>query len=333
MDLSKDRIAKLNWKVDWAMRWKHENVCFEPGGSDHAALNGSYEVSSAIAKNIFGIEPPVFTEYGFVGLRGLGAKMSGSSGKNITPKKLLGIYEPVLLLWMYLRRLPAQTFSLSFDTEVYRQYDEMDTAFRDSKRSLFSRLFKKNNGTTDIEKQIVEVIKNIHPDSSRKNPIPFRQIVGLAQIVGWDETKLKELLRAADYSFDSESVSSRLPKAKTWVTEYNRDAMITLREKPNEQIWETVDKQNRQYIQKLREYIEKNREATIEQIETFIYSLPKEQHIREKELKKAQRLFFKHVYQLLITKDSGPRLSTFIWATPKEIILKLINKEMQNYSE
>ena len=55
--------------------------------------------------------------------------MSGSKGMAITPKNLLSIYEPALLLWMYLRRLPSQTFSLAFDTEVYRQYDELDRIF------------------------------------------------------------------------------------------------------------------------------------------------------------------------------------------------------------
>ena len=33
IDLSKTRIAKLNWKVDWAMRWKYEDVCFEPAAT------------------------------------------------------------------------------------------------------------------------------------------------------------------------------------------------------------------------------------------------------------------------------------------------------------
>ena len=97
IDITKVRIAKLSWKVDWAMRWKHEKVCFEPGGSDHAAPGGSYDVSATIAKEIFNTEPPVFTEYGFVGMQGASAKMSGSSGKNITPNTLLTIYEPALL--------------------------------------------------------------------------------------------------------------------------------------------------------------------------------------------------------------------------------------------
>ena len=42
--------CKLGWKVDWAMRWKYEQVDFEPGGKDHSAPTGSYNNSKVIAK-------------------------------------------------------------------------------------------------------------------------------------------------------------------------------------------------------------------------------------------------------------------------------------------
>ncbi|PFR56747.1 lysine--tRNA ligase, partial [Bacillus cereus] len=35
---------KLNWKVDWPMRWMIEDVVFEPGGRDHSSETGSYNV-------------------------------------------------------------------------------------------------------------------------------------------------------------------------------------------------------------------------------------------------------------------------------------------------
>ena len=53
VDLAKDHIAKLAWKIDWPMRWKHEQVRFEPGGHDHASPGGSYDVSSKVSKEIF----------------------------------------------------------------------------------------------------------------------------------------------------------------------------------------------------------------------------------------------------------------------------------------
>jgi len=38
-----------------------------------------------------------------------------------------------------------------------------------------------------------------------------------------------------------------------------------------------------------------------------------------------QRAFFKDVYNLLIGKDAGPRLSTFLWAANRETVLRLLD--------
>ena len=41
---------KLNWKIDWPMRWMIEDVIFEPGGRDHSSETGSYNVSKRNCK-------------------------------------------------------------------------------------------------------------------------------------------------------------------------------------------------------------------------------------------------------------------------------------------
>jgi len=85
-----------------------------------------------------------------------------------------------------------------------------------------------------------------------------------------------------------------------------------------------VDNENRGHIKNLYTYLQENPKATVHNLEEHLYSLPKKEHTDEKELKKAQRSFFKHLYQLLITQNSGPRLSTFLWALPKETTLHLL---------
>ena len=324
IDITQTRISKLSWKIDWAMRWGYEEVCFEPGGSDHAAPGSSYDVASTIAKKIFNTKPPVFTEYGFVGTQGESTKMSGSKGAAITPQTLLTIYEPALLLWMYLRRLPSQTFSLAFDTEVYRQYDELDKVFKEGGTNFFTKLFNTRTQENTTERRIVEMIKKIYPESNYKNPISFRNLTGFAQVARWNEKNLKELLKAASLSFDTKSIQSRLPKAKTWLEKYNKDAMITVRETVNTEAWHTIDSKNKEYIQGISTYLQQHDNKKIADIEEHLYSLPKKDHTDEKALKKAQRAFFKHLYQLLITKDSGPRLSTFLWALPTEKTITLL---------
>ena len=59
-DFTKEFNCKLQWKVDWAMRWRYEQVDFEPGGIDHASPMGSYAAGKDISREIFGYEAPCF---------------------------------------------------------------------------------------------------------------------------------------------------------------------------------------------------------------------------------------------------------------------------------
>ena len=167
VDLSKEHIAKLGWKVDWAMRWRHEQVIFEPGGHDHASPGGSYDAASDIAKKIFGYDAPIFAEYKFIGIQGLGAKMSGSKGNAVSPKDLLGIYDPLRLKWLYMRKSPEQSFMLAFDSEIYRQYDEFDREAKQYVEGAAEQLL-----ATTIKDSIGALA-----DASVKDAIPFPRTV------------------------------------------------------------------------------------------------------------------------------------------------------------
>ena len=318
-------IVKLQWKVDWAMRWKHENVCFEPAGSDHAAPDGSYDVASVIAKEIYDYEPPAFIEYGFVGLQGLSSKMSGSRGSTITPNQLLTIYEPTVLLWMYLRRLPSQTFSLSFGTEVFRQYDEMDSFLSAYKsRSSFVRYILSKVKTKTAETYIAETLEDLHKDHMYSNPLSFRQIVGLGQLTTWDIDKLVNIVHQMNHKIDSRSVTNRMHLAKEWLEKYHPEEMITLNTSFNNEAWNTLTEKEKEYILRLQNFFENTHSPSIKTIETFLYDIPKTDHTKQADLKQAQKKMFQKIYLLLINKTKGPRLGTFLWSINKKDILKLL---------
>ncbi|HEY4473646.1 MAG TPA: lysine--tRNA ligase [Candidatus Paceibacterota bacterium] len=290
VDLAQEHIAKLAWKIDWAMRWKFENVSFEPAGHDHASPGGSFDVSSTIDEKIFGYVPPINAEYKFVGIQGGGAKMSGSKGNAVTPSELLEIYEPGLLKWMYLRRSPDQSFSLAFDSEIYRQYDEYD----------------------------LEVSA-----PAGKHAIPFRQAVGFGQIVGWHEDKLMELLKGMELSYDAESIAERIPRANAWLTKYNPEERIELLTQKNESYAAGLSEDARKRIEKLHRALPPDAKESIADLEALVYEIPKEGLAGD--LKLAQRNFFKDAYTLLIGRDTGPRLGTFLWAVDRKKILDLLD--------
>ena len=299
INLNDNHLVKLTWKVDWAMRWGYENVHFEPGGSDHAAPEGSYDVASVMANKIFNTTPPIFIEYMFVGIQGLGSKMSGSKGNAVSPIELLDIYEPELLKWIYSRKMPNQTFQLAFDSEIYRQYDEYD-----KEKSTNQSFFKKLLG--------------------QKNEISFRQTIGLGQIVQWKKDKFFEIAKELKLKFDKNVISRRLLLAKNWLTKYNTNEIIELRDSVNTEYAKTLSENQKKLIEKLYTELKVNTGESIKDLDLLVYKIPKIEGADDSDMKKSQRDFFKDVYNLLIGKETGPRLGTFLWAIDREKVLALL---------
>ncbi len=289
VDLSQEHIAKLSWKVDWPMRWRHEKVHFEPGGHDHASPGGSYDVASVIAKEVFSYTAPFFVEYKFVGIQGAGSKMSGSKGNAVSPLELLNIYEPEILTWLYARKSPDQSFELAFNTDIYRQYDEYDA------------------------------------EHSEENAIPFRHAVSFGQIVQWDTKKISTILDGLSLSYAKESIEKRLPLARNWLLSYNPDEVIALLPEPNRAYMDTMTDEGKERVMRLHDALQSEENSEIKTLEELVYAIPKKDGVPEGELKKAQRAFFKDVYNLLIGKDAGPRLGTFLWAISREEAVRLLD--------
>lgn len=313
IDLSEDRIAKLNWKIDWPMRWKEEEVVFEPGGKDHASPGGSYDVSSILAEELFDSLPPSFVGYEFIGIRGLDGKMSGSKGNVVTPDELLKIYEPQILKWLYSRRSPSFQFELAFDTEVFRHYDEFD---RSCSRAIKGKL-------SEVEKKAL-VLSGASLESESFSPIPFRQAVALGQIVQWDENKMISLCDDLGHEYDETSIKTRLKKAQEWIESFNPERKMDLRTSVNSDYVKTMSDSAVKQVRHLASALSESF-TNVNEINDLVYAIPKDSNLSEDENKKKQREFFAHVYQLLLGEDTGPRLSTFLWSIDQDKARKLLD--------
>jgi lysyl-tRNA synthetase class 1 len=310
IDFENDHLAKLAWKIDWPSRWIFEGVVFEPGGKDHANPGSSYDVGCDFMKNLFYKTAPLFVGYEFVGIRGGGAKMSGSKGNAVSPADLLDIYEPNLLLWLYTRAMPDAAFQLAFDSEIYRQYDEFDREC-----ASFSA------GTLEGEKS--HALKLALVKETFKNPIPFRQAVAFGQILNWDANKVQEKLKESGFEYDFGSIEERLVKAKNWLLKYNLEEAIILRTSPNSEFWNTLSESQKEHIKTLVNVLDENFDS--KDLETRLYDIPKNLEFDQKQNAPLQREFFKNIYMLLVDREIGPRLATFLTSIDKEQIKKLLN--------
>ena len=121
--------VKLQWKVDWPMRWMVEKVTFETGGIDHSASNGSKAVSERVAREIYNFEPPMYIPYNFIGIKGGGAKMSSSTGNVLTITDLLKVYDPNIIWWFYARFDNMHAFDIALDKNIDENQSDLDFFF------------------------------------------------------------------------------------------------------------------------------------------------------------------------------------------------------------
>ena len=109
--------AKLQWKVDWAMRWVALGVDYEMSGKD---LIDSVTQSSKIARILGGRPPEGFNYEMFLDENG--EKISKSKGNGLTIDEWL-TYAPQESLAFYIYRDPRKAKQLSFSI-IPRAVDE-----------------------------------------------------------------------------------------------------------------------------------------------------------------------------------------------------------------
>lgn len=312
IDISKENIGKLSWKIDWPMRWKYEGTDFEPGGADHATPGGSFDAAKEIAQKIFGIQPPLFQGYAFVGVQGM-AKMSSSKGTGITPKDLLKIYEPELLRWIFYRNRPNKAITLFFDSEIIRQYEEFDKTIADYY----------NKKLSPIKRQELEFTSIKHGEVPKERRVSFRQVAAFGQVVQGNLDELKKMYKRIEEDYDENSIGIRLEKSQNWIINFMPELKITLRERPNKEYYDELTEEEKKQINRLVKEIDNY--WTLDKLTWFVYEIPKKPEFSEEEKKKAQRKFFKNVYRMLIDNDIGPRLPTFLIALEKNKVKELLN--------
>ena len=316
-DFKTDHNCKLAWKIDWPMRWRYEGVDFEPGGKDHAANNGSYDTAKDIAVKVFGCKPPLFQGYEFIGIStgdAQAGKMSGSSGLNLTPETLLKLYEPELLLWLYAKNEPLKAFNFCLDDGILRQYFEFDKMLSEVKEGK----------ANELNQYVMDLCK---VDGRTVVPVPMGLIVQLGSVVDFNKEMLELVFEKIGTPYKEKDFADRLERAKFWLEVCSPENVNKLNAKRNWEYYETLDTAEKEEIKDLYAYIQ-NGGYSLDELQTELYAIPADRRglsKDDKQLKNYQGKFFKNVYNLLISKEKGPRLYLFLYAIEPERYLNLLD--------
>ena len=314
-DFTKDFNCKLQWKVDWPMRWLAEGVDFEPGGKDHASKNGSYDTAKDVSREVFGYPAPLFQGYEFIGIKGSVGKMSGSSGFNMTPDFLLKLYQPEIILWLYSKTEPLKAFDFCLSDEILRQYFEFDkmlTSYRD--------------GTAN--ETIARVMENCLIDGRTVATVPMGQLVELGSVVDFNAEMMEKLFAKIGTPYTVSEFAERFEKAEFWLKTCSPESEYILLKKRNWEYFRTMNETERACVQQLLQCVSGGG-YTLETLQTELYAIPKRVYpdkVDDKNaLKEVQSKFFKDVYNLLFARDKGPRLYLYLFAVETERYARLLN--------
>lgn len=314
-DFTKDFNCKLQWKVDWPMRWLAEGVDFEPGGKDHASKNGSYDTAKDVSREVFGYPAPLFQGYEFIGIKGSVGKMSGSSGFNMTPDFLLKLYQPEVILWLYAKTEPLKAFDFCLSDEILRQYFEFD-----------KMLSAYQDGTAN--ESVARVMENCLIEGRKVVPVPMGQLVDLGSVVNFNAEMMEKLFDKIGTPYSVSDFEERFEKAKFWLRTCSPESEYVLLSKRNWKYYREMNDQERECVRQLKDYVAAGG-YTLDTLQSELYAIPKRVYpdmVEDKNaLKTVQSKFFKDVYNLLLARDKGPRLYLYLFAVDAERYLRLID--------
>jgi lysyl-tRNA synthetase class 1 len=340
VDLRSSKEVKLGWRVDWPMRWEHEKVDFEPAGKDHHSQGGSFDTARHVCKEVYGWEAPVTFRYDFIGIKGSPGKMSSSQGKLVDLPDLLRVYTPELVRYLFAGTRPNTEFTISFDLDVIKIYEDYDRTERiawGDEKARDGESFKR-------EKRIYEFSQVLTGSEGRPAmppvkpfQIPFRHLCNLIQIAGGDiEKAIASLGREGQGIPTSEQipgVRARALCAKYWIDECAPEEFRFRLRPPGEAADPGQTGQNPEaggspppLSGAERAAIRDLRDKVIAAIEIYaddkscaeaIYQVASDHGMEGKTL-------FQAAYRALIGKNQGPRLANFLRSIGKDRLLGIL---------
>jgi lysyl-tRNA synthetase class 1 len=315
VDIRHARGIKLFWRVDWPMRWEYEKVDFEPAGKDHHSRGGSFETGRHVCKDVYAWDAPVSFSYDFIGIKGSAGKMSSSSGKVITLEDLLRVYTPELVRYLFAGTRPNTEFTVSFDLDVikiYEDYDRLERIAWKAEAAKDEAAYAKARRVYELSQ--VEAVPPVMPYQ-----VPFRHLCNLIQIADGDiERAIAGLEQAEGLKAEQlPALRARCLRAKYWVEECAPGEFRFRLRAPG-----TAPGLSPEEAAAVRDL----RDRVIARIGDFgddkacteaIYRVAEDRRMDGK-------AFFRAAYQALIGKDQGPRLANFLRSVDRERLLRIL---------
>ncbi|MDC0426692.1 lysine--tRNA ligase [Pelagibacteraceae bacterium] len=292
--------CKLQWKVDWAMRWFTFDVDFEMYGKD---LIESAILSNKICKTL-GKKPPNGFAYELF-LDEKGEKISKSKGNGITIEQWLRYASPESLsLYMYQNPTRAKKLYSDVVPKAVDEYLSLVEAFpkQEIKEQLLNPVWHVHNGKPPNEKIVMT----------------FSMLLNL---VGSSNAENKKILWKFVQRFHPDIKPENyiiLDQLTEYAINYFRDKV-----EPGKKYKAPNENEKKALINLAKKLELVKQESKPEDIQTVVYSTGKENGY-EKNL----REWFILIYEVLFGSKDGPRMGFFISFFGVKETIKLIREKI-----
>ena len=290
--------CKLQWKVDWAMRWYAFDVDYEMYGKD---LIESAILSSKICQILGKKSPNGFAYEMFLDEKG--EKISKSKGNGITIEEWLKYASPESLsLYMYQNPKRAKKLYTDVVPKAVDEYLSCIDKFtgQNDKEKLLNPVWHVHNGRPPKEKSIMpfSVLLNLVGTSNASNKDILWKFI----------KKNKKNIKVSEHLI--------LDSLIGYALKYFEDIL-----KPNKKYRKPNDKEKKA-LQDLVKRLKNCKEPMDpEEIQTIVYSVGKDNGYKEN-----LREWFKVIYEVIFGDQDGPRMGFFISFFGIKESIELINK-------
>jgi lysyl-tRNA synthetase class 1 len=313
IDLRETKAAKLPWRIDWPMRWSVEKVDFEPAGKDHHSEGGSFDTAKEVASQVFSQQPPETFQYDFISIKGRGGKISSSGGEVVSLADVLEVYTPEVTRFLFAGTRPNSEFSISFDLDVlkiYEDYEQIERAYFSEPEGKKAQ--KKKEKTDRIyELSQVHGVPEVLPYQ-----IPIRHLCNLLQIFEGNIEGVIAYLGDVQEN-QIERFTTKAKCAWNWINDFApEDFKFALsKEKSDVELTDAMVEVLKGFKTLTEEQMETLDEKTFG---TALYDILKANEVESGD-------FFKVIYQILIGKEKGPRLISFLYTIGKDRVVEILS--------
>ena len=296
-----DGLCKLQWKVDWAMRWSALKVDFEMYGKD---LIPSAELSGKICK-ILGTSPPNGFAYELF-LDEKGEKISKSKGNGITIEEWLK-YATQESLALYMYQNPQRAKKL-YPQVIPKAVDEYLT---------FLEKFEQQ----EIKEQLGNPVWHVHNGQppKEKNVISFGVLLNL---VSASNAENEEVLWKFIKNYNSKIIKDQHPILQKLILnaiQYFNDIVKPLKK------YRSANENEKKAISALIEVLKKMPDGLDPStIQTEVFTVGKNYYPKEK-----LRDWFKAIYEIVFGDEQGPRMGSFISFFGRQETIQLLEESLK----